>query len=142
LAGSVPSAPRPDTSIPTQTYNSSTSPCPEMCATSLTLANSSVFESLVLARTAWCAVERGSLLKNDDFVFVFDTPCRNTSELGVVTGEGGKTVRADHSTFPALIGSGGAVTIGFLKPCGFNSPHVHPRAAELNLVVEGACLRV
>lgn len=54
-----------------------------------------------------------------------------------MTGERGKTVRADHSTFPALVGSGGAVTIGFLKPCGFNSPHVHPRAAELNLVVEG-----
>ena len=29
------------------------------------------------------------------------------------------------------------MAIGFLGPCGFNTPHVHPRAAELNLVVEG-----
>jgi hypothetical protein len=150
LAGSVLAAPRPDKaeftqmnetitytsgiSRPTQTYNLPTSPSSTTCATPLTLPNKSVFESLVLARSA---VERDNLLSNDDFVWAFDTPCRNTPELGVTTGEGGKTVRADHSTFPALVGSGGSITVGFLNPCGFNSPHVHPRAAELNLVVEG-----
>jgi oxalate decarboxylase/phosphoglucose isomerase-like protein (cupin superfamily) len=54
-----------------------------------------------------------------------------------VAGPGGKTVRADHATFPALLGHGASVTVGFLQPCGFNTPHVHPRAAELNLVVQG-----
>jgi len=29
------------------------------------------------------------------------------------------------------------MTLGFLGPCGFNTPHVHPRAAELNIVVQG-----
>jgi len=46
-------------------------------------------------------------------------------------------VRADHATFPALVGSGGAMVLGFLGPCGSNTPHVHPRAAEFNLVVVG-----
>ncbi len=46
-------------------------------------------------------------------------------------------MRADRDTFPALIGSHGSMTLGFLGPCGFNTPHVHPRAAELNIVVQG-----
>jgi hypothetical protein len=50
---------------------------------------------------------------------------------------GGKTVKADRDTFPALIGSHASMTLGFLSPCGFNTPHVHPRAAELNIVVQG-----
>lgn len=40
-------------------------------------------------------------------------------------------------TFPALVGQNSAVTMGFLGPCGFNTPHTHPRAAEVNIVVEG-----
>jgi oxalate decarboxylase/phosphoglucose isomerase-like protein (cupin superfamily) len=50
---------------------------------------------------------------------------------------GGKTVKADRETFPALIGSHASMTLGFIGPCGFNTPHVHPRAAELNIVVQG-----
>jgi hypothetical protein len=29
------------------------------------------------------------------------------------------------------------MTVGFIGPCGFNTPHTHPRAAELNIVVQG-----
>ncbi len=29
------------------------------------------------------------------------------------------------------------MTLGFLGPCGFNTPHVHPRSSEFNVVVEG-----
>lgn len=32
------------------------------------------------------------------------------------------------------------MTVGFLGPCGFNTPHVHPRAAELNIVVQGTLM--
>ncbi|KAF4626942.1 hypothetical protein G7Y89_g11211 [Cudoniella acicularis] len=89
-----------------------------------------LFQQLMLASSA---VERLKLLPNDeDFIYDFQT----TTE-GIVTGAGGKTVRADHAAFPALVGSGGSLTIGFLGPCGFNTPHVHPRASELNLVVQG-----
>jgi mannose-6-phosphate isomerase-like protein (cupin superfamily) len=145
LAGSALSAPQyggqststtttstTTTSSSTGAYSTTTSG--STCATPLSLPDQSLFESLVLARSA---VERSSLLTNDDFIFSFDDPCRNSAELGVVTGLGGKTVRADHSTFPALVSSGGSITVGFLDACGFNTPHVHPRAAELNIVVEG-----
>jgi hypothetical protein len=29
------------------------------------------------------------------------------------------------------------MTLGFLGPCGFNTPHVHPRSSQINVVVEG-----
>jgi len=96
--------------------------------------NPSLFSQLVLASSA---AHRLGLLKDSDFIFNFNDSCRTTAEDGVGAGLGGKTVRADHATFPALLGQGASVTVGFLKPCGFNTPHVHPRAAELNLVVEG-----
>lgn len=146
LAGRVLSAPRPvkvqiaqineanTSSIPTQGYSSATASSPTTCATPLTLPDQSVFESLVLARSA---VDRDNLLNNDDTVFAFVNPCRNTPDLGGTIGDGGKLVRADHSTFPALVGSGGSIIMGFLNPCGFNTPHVHPRAGELIVVVEG-----
>ncbi|KAH6665159.1 spherulin-1B [Halenospora varia] len=89
-----------------------------------------LYQQLVLAPNA---VERTKLLsKDEDFLYDF-----KTTTIGIAKGEGGSVVRADHATFPALVGSGGAVAIGFLGPCGFNTPHVHPRAAELNLVVQG-----
>jgi hypothetical protein len=46
-------------------------------------------------------------------------------------------VKADRDTFPALIGNGASMTVGFLGPCGFNTPHTHPRATELNIIVSG-----
>jgi hypothetical protein len=64
-------------------------------------------------------------------------PHLSQSALPANTLLGGKTVKADRDTFPALIGSHGSMTLGFLGPCGFNTPHVHPRAAELNIVVAG-----
>jgi len=30
------------------------------------------------------------------------------------------------------------MTVGFIGPCGFNTPHTHPRSAEINIVVEGS----
>ena len=94
-------------------------------------AGLTLYQQLVLAPNA---VERQALLKDEDMIFKFDDPLR---KVGVAAGEGGEIVRADHATFPALVGQGGALAIGFLGPCGFNTPHVHPRAAELNLVIEG-----
>lgn len=47
------------------------------------------------------------------------------------------TVAAHAKTFPAVIGNGVAMTLGFLGPCGMNTPHVHNRATEINVVIEG-----
>jgi len=94
-------------------------------------AGLTLYQQLVLAPNA---VARNALLTDEDYIFKFANPLQT---VGVATGKGGSIVRADHATFPALVGQGGALAIGFLGPCGFNTPHVHPRAAELNLVIEG-----
>ncbi|KAI5380019.1 hypothetical protein J4E82_001092 [Alternaria postmessia] len=50
---------------------------------------------------------------------------------------GGVAVQANIEKFPILTGLGISTTVGFLKPCGINSPHVHPRATEFLTLVEG-----
>lgn len=95
--------------------------------------NREVVQSLFLAPRA---VDRISILSQDtDFKFDFLNPPPESSSSE--NGKGGKTVRADRLTFPALIGTNAATTVGFIGPCGFNTPHTHPRSAELNLVVKG-----
>ncbi|PGH03870.1 hypothetical protein GX51_03858 [Blastomyces parvus] len=85
--------------------------------------------------TAPTMVDRINLLpKNSDFVFKFTDPPFTD---GISKGDGGHSVSANRATFPALIGSGVSMTLGFLDGCGFNTPHTHPRAAEMNIIVEG-----
>jgi len=92
----------------------------------------SLTDRLILAPTA---ADRLGLLTDADFIYDFNSTTPVTG--ATTTGKGGHTVKADRKTFPALIGTGGSMTLGFLGPCGLNTPHVHPRAAELNIVVEG-----
>eukprot|EP00607_Mallomonas_marina_P010118 CAMPEP_0182420054 /NCGR_PEP_ID=MMETSP1167-20130531/4568_1 /TAXON_ID=2988 /ORGANISM="Mallomonas Sp, Strain CCMP3275" /LENGTH=226 /DNA_ID=CAMNT_0024595473 /DNA_START=346 /DNA_END=1027 /DNA_ORIENTATION=- len=82
-------------------------------------------------------LERIQLLANDcDFVFDFLNPPNGAR----VTGQAGSTVAGNRRTFPALIGNGVSMTLGFLGPCGLNTPHTHPRASEFNLIVNGTVL--
>ena len=53
------------------------------------------------------------------------------------TGQGGSGVLANRKNFPALIGLGVAASVGFLNPCGMNTPHTHPRATELLTIAQG-----
>lgn len=79
------------------------------------------------------AVDRFALLPdNKDFVFDF-----NNATLKGKGGKGGDLIAANRKTFPALVGTGAGMAVGFLGPCGFNTPHVHPRSVELQIVVEG-----
>ncbi|KAJ6519030.1 RmlC-like cupin domain-containing protein [Mycena sanguinolenta] len=79
------------------------------------------------------AVDRVNSLSSDDqFVFDFLNP-----PAGVVTGAAGHTVTATSGTFPAVVGNGVAMTVGFFGPCGINTPHTHPRATEINFSVNG-----
>jgi len=90
----------------------------------------SLTAQLFLADTA---VDRFALLPNDDqFVFKFNDP----TLLGK-GGKGGDLVAANRKAFPALVGTGSGMAVGFLGPCGFNTPHVHPRGVELQIVIEG-----
>lgn len=91
-----------------------------------------LIESLTLAATA---ADRLALLRPSDFVYDFQRATGNSTNT---MGNGGRTVKADRKAFPALIGSGVSMTLGFLGPCGFNTPHIHPRSSEINVVVQGA----
>lgn len=55
--------------------------------------------------------------------------------------KGGATKAANIETFPILTGLGISTTLGFLEPCGINTPHVHPRATEFLTLVEGSGLK-
>jgi hypothetical protein len=92
----------------------------------------SLTAQLTLADTA---VDRFALIPNDkDFVFPFGDPAKKPLKGGL----GGDLVVANRKGFPALVGAGSGMAVGFLGPCGFNTPHVHPRATELQIVVKGS----
>lgn len=95
-------------------------PCPTQAPLSLTAR-------LSLADTA---ADRYLLLNDSQFVFDFNQPRGNG-------GKGGDIFAANRKTFPALVGAGSGMALGFLGPCGFNTPHVHPRATELQVVTSG-----
>ncbi|KAJ7162910.1 RmlC-like cupin domain-containing protein [Mycena filopes] len=95
-----------------------------------------VADEVAQLRQAPTAVDRVNLLSDDkQFVFDFLNPPANTPS--VVTGAAGHTVEAFSGSFPAVIGNGAAMTIGFIGPCGINTPHTHPRATEVNYSVNG-----
>jgi hypothetical protein len=76
-------------------------------------------------------VNRINDIKDDTaFVFNFLNGARGTAK-------GGFAVAANSANFPALFTGNGAMTVGVLGPCGANSPHTHPRATELQIVVQG-----
>ena len=87
-------------------------------------------QQLFLADTA---TDRFALLPlNEQFKFPFHDPV-----LMNKGGMGGDLVAANRKTFPALVGTGSGMAVGFLNGCGFNTPHIHPRATELQIVVQG-----
>lgn len=93
-------------------------------------------ELITKLMTSASAVQRFKHLDQPgDWIFDFsdvNAPFRSESK-----GKGGLSIAANSETMPALIGNGQSMTVAFLGPCGMNTPHVHPRATELNVVVEG-----
>lgn len=90
--------------------------------------------------TASTEIERNNLL--DDAKYVFDYTSflgikNSTGVPGLTIGKGGRVVAANTINYPALIGHGISMTIGFIEPCGINNPHTHPRATEMLLMIEG-----
>lgn len=106
------------------------------CASATRLSTEELQNKLRLAPNSAARIK--ILDQNDDFVFDFLNPPGGTGET---IGKGGHTVGASGANFPALIGTGMAMTVGFLGPCGFNTPHTHPRATEFNIIVAGSALR-
>ena len=90
----------------------------------------SLTQQLFLADTA---VDRFALLPDDKaFVFDFDNPA-----LKGKGGLQGDIIAANRKTFPPLVGTGVGMAVGFLNGCAFNTPHVHPRSVELQIVTSG-----
>jgi hypothetical protein len=90
----------------------------------------SLTQQLYLADTA---VDRFAILTdNSQFVFDFGNPA-----LKGKGGKGGDLIAANRKTFPPLVGTGSAMAVGFLGPCGFNTPHLHLRGTELQIVTAG-----
>ncbi|KZP30792.1 RmlC-like cupin [Athelia psychrophila] len=67
---------------------------------------------------------------NSGYVFDFTAGARGNAL-------GGFAIGANSANFPALLTGNGAMTVGVLGPCGANSPHTHPRATEIQIVVSG-----
>ena len=89
-------------------------------------ASATVAETITALRAAPNAVERLAILDKlppEQTIFDFEQ-----STVGVTTGKDGMTVSATASNSPMLFGHNLAMTVGFLGPCGMNSPHIHPRA--------------
>ncbi|KAI1616558.1 RmlC-like cupin domain-containing protein [Exophiala viscosa] len=94
--------------------------------------NQTLLNEMLLAATA---NNRLAILNlPSDHVYDFMNP---PSTSAVTQGLDGHIVRADRKMFPALIGNGIGMAMGFLGPCGFNTPHVHNRGAEMNIPVIG-----
>lgn len=135
MADAVMGAPasKPTPATTTIVGQNSTSIPPPVAISSDRSGNQDLINALTQAATV---VDRIALLPNpSDHLYDFNQPPR---EDAVTTGLGGHTVKADRKDFPALIGNGVSMTVGFIGPCGFNTPHTHPRSAEINIVVEGS----
>lgn len=66
-------------------------------------------------------------------VIIFDF----TKDVDAGNGKGGALKAAQINNFPILTDLGISTTLGFLGPCGLNTPHTHPRATEFLTLVEG-----
>jgi hypothetical protein len=95
--------------------------------------NLSLTQQLFIADTA---VDRFALLpEHKNFLFDFNDPEGKQKKAN--NGTSGRIIKADRKTFPALVGTGAGMAVGFLGPCGFNTPHLHPRSVELQIVTDG-----
>lgn len=124
-------APIPEAANPANGTNYVDQMLPPVVTPNTRANDRALIEKLLLAPSAR---ERLNLLNvPGDSVYDFTNPPPNA----IAQGRGGRVVVTNREVFPAVIGNGGSVSIGFLDACGLNSPHVHNRATEFNLVVKG-----
>lgn len=81
--------------------------------------------------TSATQVQRIADIPNDS-AFVF-----NFLNATKAIGDDGFLIAANDADFPALLTGNGGMALGFLGPCGMNSPHTHPRATEIQLNIGG-----
>jgi len=96
----------------------------------------------VAAQTDDSALVAKLLTANSQVTKIMDLPADSQYVFNFMNGsrgtaQGGFAVGAVSTTFPALLTGRGAMVVGVLGPCGANSPHTHPRATEIQIVVQG-----
>ncbi|KAF8852487.1 hypothetical protein BDZ45DRAFT_749583 [Acephala macrosclerotiorum] len=109
----------------------------------LSLASFSLGATIRLERNRTCTNDCRPIhnLENQgpsDAYFKYNFNLAVNPSPGGGTDRGGSGVLANQKNFPALIGLGVAASVGFLNPCGMNTPHTHPRATEFLIIVSGS----
>ncbi|CAG5136918.1 uncharacterized protein ALTATR162_LOCUS12 [Alternaria atra] len=106
--------------------------------------NAQLFTDLFSAPTAIKRFQRllvqgGSLLTGEALrkLIVFDFNGAQPANGAL----GGAIKSATIETFPLVTDLDISMTLAFLEPCGINTPHIHPRATEFLVLVEGSDLR-
>ncbi|KAF9696859.1 hypothetical protein EKO04_005228 [Ascochyta lentis] len=128
--------------LPRGMASSSTAPAP--AAPAPTDKQAYLFRDLFTAPTA---VKRFQRLLTQDETLLTGEDLKNltvfsfNNAMPAPNATGGATKAANIETFPILTGLGISTTLGFLSPCGINTPHVHPRATEFLTLVEGSNLK-
>ncbi|KAF2402148.1 spherulin-1A [Trichodelitschia bisporula] len=81
-------------------------------------------------KTAATVLDRLALLSDTDFLFDFEAQSYATYSPGGV-------VNANAATFPAVVGTGMTVALLHLGPCSILPAHLHPRATNMVVSVQG-----
>lgn len=88
-------------------------------------------ELVAKLRMAATNADRAALLpNNEDWIFDFTKQSHYTYSPGSV-------VNANVASFPATVGHGLTIAMLNLGPCAMLSPHLHPRASNHVVAVEG-----
>jgi hypothetical protein len=99
--------------------------------------NASATNDLILRlRNALSAADKTNIIAEGGtkaFVFDFANPPQNS----VNQTAGGKLITAKEKTFPPLAGVSVSLSVNTIAPCGYIEPHIHPRANEFIVVVQG-----
>ncbi|KAK5697541.1 hypothetical protein LTR97_007679 [Elasticomyces elasticus] len=97
-------------------------------------------EQLNNIKLAFSAADRykyiQSLGDTDDY-FKFDYSVSANPNPVAGRGQGGQGDLSYVDNWPVLLGTGVAMSMGFMNPCGMNTPHTHNRATELLVIVQG-----
>lgn len=115
-----------------QAYSTSTS-----TSTAVT-PNASVSQDFInLVELAPTEIDKYKVLQMDPTRLVFDfNPAAQYP--AAPSGLGGQVDLAKPNNFPSIIGTGVTAAVGFMNPCGLNTPHIHPRATEFLVLAQGS----
>jgi hypothetical protein len=100
--------------------------------------NPSVSQDFInMVELAATEVDKYKVLQMDPTKLVFDFN-KAAQNPPAPSGQGGQVDLAKPNNFPSIIGTGVTAAVGFMNPCGLNTPHIHPRATEFLVLAQGS----